>query len=135
MSALSTAEELKATANSAFSAKEFTKAQADYSKALCLAGDTELDLKATLFQNRAAAFLALNNYGAALQDSDAALALDPSREKAIYRRAQALEGLGKTGDALKDLKDLVSSLFVSEELWSSLLLLPTFMLVSIFAAS
>jgi len=111
MSALSTAENLKITANNAFSAKDYTKAQADYTKALALAKESESDLKATLFQNRAAVFLALNDYSSALQDSNAALALDPSREKAIYRRAQALEGLGKTSDALKDLKDLVRSLF------------------------
>ena len=109
MSALSTVKELKATANAAFTAKDYAKAQADYTKALSLADDSGTELKATLLANRAAAFLGSNNYSDALQDCNAALALDPRRVKAIFRRAQALEGLGKAGDAFKDLKDLVGS--------------------------
>ena len=115
MSDLASVEELKAAANAAFGAKKFIDAVDKYTDALAQLSLSHTDenaapvveLKATLLLNRAAAFLDSSNFDAALQDCNAALAIDPAREKAVFRRAQAQEGLGKHGEAFKDFKALV----------------------------
>ena len=66
------------------------------------------ELKAVLLTNRAAAALGLGNYKEAKEDCSAALALDPGREKALFRRAQANEGMGNAAEAFRDFKDIVS---------------------------
>jgi len=49
--------------------------------------------------NRALCRLRLEDFAAALQDTDIVLAIDPNNAKAAFRRAQALTGLGRFEDA------------------------------------
>lgn len=55
-----------------------------------------------LYSNRAASHLKLENYGSAISDAAAAMALDPGYLKAYYRRGSALSALSKFKDARKD---------------------------------
>jgi tetratricopeptide (TPR) repeat protein len=66
------------------------------------------DISAT---NRAASRLKLQDYAGALQDCEAALAVNQSSTKALYRRAQALLGVGgsKVSEAVKSLQLLIKS--------------------------
>ncbi|VDN06037.1 unnamed protein product [Thelazia callipaeda] len=63
----------------------------------------ELDDKQPLFYgNRSMAYLKKELYGSALEDANAALAIDPKYWKCYYRRATAYMALGKLKLALKD---------------------------------
>mmetsp|Transcript_23061 Transcript_23061/g.67134 ORF Transcript_23061/g.67134 Transcript_23061/m.67134 type:complete len:634 (-) Transcript_23061:135-2036(-) len=62
-------------------------------------------IRATLFANRAQAFLQLRQPGPAELDCSAALTLVPRHPKALVRRALAREELGKLAAALQDLED------------------------------
>eukprot|EP00903_Cladosiphon_okamuranus_P011993 g11262.t1 len=65
-------------------------------------GSPELNaIAAALLANRAAANLALKNYGSCRKDCDEALALDPGNVKCIYRKAKAELLLRRHGDALE----------------------------------
>ena len=74
---------------------------------LCLAakheaGDEEpLPLKATLLSNRAACSLVLKNYGSAIADCKASLAIDGQNAKCCFRLARACLGLKKWEPAAK----------------------------------
>ena len=57
--------------------------------------------------NRAECYLRVRQFHLALVDADAALAADPSHHKALYKRAMALNGLGRYPDAIKTLKQLL----------------------------
>lgn len=57
--------------------------------------------------NRAFAHLKLENYGSAIADAAAALALDPSFIKAHYRRGSAYLALGKLKEARTDFRAVV----------------------------
>ena len=63
-----------------------------YSAAVKLQPDS-----ATLYLNRAMAYIRMSRWPRALEDCNAAVALDPQSHKAYYRRAKAKRGL-------KDLK-------------------------------
>jgi tetratricopeptide (TPR) repeat protein len=62
----------------------------------------ELCPNAILYANRAAAHLALENYGSALADAQSSVQLDAQYIKGYYRRAAARFLLGKPADALRD---------------------------------
>jgi tetratricopeptide (TPR) repeat protein len=62
---------------------------------------------AILFANRAAAQLALENYGSALADAESSVTLEPSYIKGYYRRAAARFLLGKYNEALRDYRLVV----------------------------
>mgnify|MGYP003692591525 CR=1 FL=1 len=51
--------------------------------------------------NRAHAHNHLENYGQALADAEAAIALSPGYAKAYLRKAKALKGMGRMKDALR----------------------------------
>ncbi len=54
---------------------------------------------AVLYGNRAFCHIKLENFGSAIADADAALALDPRYVKAYYRRGSAMLSLGKYKNA------------------------------------
>lgn len=56
-------------------------------------------LLATLYTNRAAAELALRNYGRTIADCGRALRLDPTNVKALYRSGRALLAVGRLSEA------------------------------------
>lgn len=91
------AEKLKQEANTFFVSKDFSTADALYTKALNICDDN--DIRKVLFTNRSATKLSLNQFESAINDADEALKLDPSHVKAYYRKASALEAWNKLGDA------------------------------------
>ena len=72
-----------------------------YTRSLAVRGVADARIHAVTRLNRAAAHLRLGNYGSALADCDAALAVDPRLRKAHYRAADALRHLGRPAAALQ----------------------------------
>jgi len=62
---------------------------------------------AIYLSNRAFTHLKIDNYGLAIADADAALAIDPNYVKAYYRKADANIALGHYKEALACLKKVV----------------------------
>nr|CCC94596.1 unnamed protein product [Trypanosoma congolense IL3000] len=95
------ANRLKQEGNTAFTQRRWHTAIDLYTKAL------ELTKTPTLFCNRALAYLRAELPGAALQDTDAALEIDPSFVKAYYHKASGYLNLGKHKQALTFYKKVV----------------------------
>lgn len=93
---------LKAAANAAFGQRAFSEAVDLYSQAIAYTPTS-----APLHANRALAYNRLELYGAALNDADAAISLDPTYIKGYYRRAVAVMALGRLKDAVKDFRAVV----------------------------
>lgn len=77
-------------------AKELEKAIALYSKAILCKPDP------VYYANRAACYSALNEWEKVIEDTTAAINLDPEYVKALNRRANAYDQLGKYSEALLD---------------------------------
>ena len=109
---MSTSEEsakaLKEKGNERFKARQYEEAIVFYSKAIQVCSENEKNEKAVYLKNRAASYLKMEKYEAAVLDCILALTLSPGDVKALYRYAQGLEGLGKTSEALKQLKQLLA---------------------------
>ncbi|KAL9645555.1 hypothetical protein ABK040_000618 [Willaertia magna] len=93
------AEEYKNKGNELFKLKKFDESIEMYSKAI------EYQQDAVYYCNRALVNIHLENYGAALEDSDKAIQLDSKYTKAYYRRGTAHLGLSKLEEALEDFKE------------------------------
>ncbi|GIL72215.1 hypothetical protein Vretimale_304 [Volvox reticuliferus] len=89
----------KAKGNEHFRAKEYAEAVEHYTLALGLRGSAG---EASLFGNRAAAYIKLKMWDAAEQDSSAALEAEPTMLKAYIRRAAARLEMGKLVEAVAD---------------------------------
>ncbi|PSC68906.1 malonate-ligase [Micractinium conductrix] len=91
---------LKAKGNAEFSKGELAAAVSSWTEALSLL-DRQPNPQGLhlLYGNRAAAALKLGDFTAALRDAEAALAVEPAWAKALYRKAAALQGLGRRRDA------------------------------------
>ncbi|GLI64177.1 hypothetical protein VaNZ11_007368 [Volvox africanus] len=89
----------KAKGNEHFRAKEYAEAVEHYTLALGLRGSAG---EASVFGNRAAAYIKLKMWDAAEQDSSAALEADPTMLKAYIRRAAARMEMGKLAEAVAD---------------------------------
>uniref|UniRef100_A0A670Y315 Protein unc-45 homolog B n=1 Tax=Pseudonaja textilis TaxID=8673 RepID=A0A670Y315_PSETE len=85
--------QLKEEGNKFFQGNDYENAIKSYSKALKLAKDPSL--QAVLYRNRAACFL---------KKVRKSIDINPSDIKALYRRSQALEKLGKLDQAFKDVQ-------------------------------
>lgn len=96
-----TAAARKDAGNAFFARGHFAEAVDEYTAALALSPDEPLRL--ALHKNRAASFLKLGRWEAALADADAALAIDARDEKALFRRHSALVELGRYKQALTTL--------------------------------
>ena len=85
----------KGKGNDFYKSKNYEAAIAAYSKAIAFDVGS-----AALLTNRAAAALMLLQYKEAIQDCDAALAIESDNSKAYFRKATALKGLGKLNEAI-----------------------------------
>ncbi|XP_042548936.1 protein unc-45 homolog B isoform X1 [Dipodomys spectabilis] len=96
------AAKLKEEGNRHFQRQDYKAATKSYSQALKLTKDKTL--LATLYRNRAACGLKTESYVQAASDASRAIDMDSADIKALYRRCQALEHLGKLDQAFKDVQ-------------------------------
>ncbi|KAM5274781.1 protein unc-45 homolog B isoform 3-T3 [Ctenodactylus gundi] len=96
------AARLKEEGNQHFQLQDYKAATKSYSQALKLTKDKAL--LATLYRNRAACGLKMESYAQAASDASKAIDINSSDIKALYRRCQALEHLGKLDQAFKDVQ-------------------------------
>ncbi|XP_077898581.1 protein unc-45 homolog B [Ictidomys tridecemlineatus] len=96
------AAQLKEEGNRHFQCQDYKAATKSYSQALKLTKDKSL--LATLYRNRAACGLKMESYVQAASDASRAIDINSSDIKALYRRCQALEHLGKLDQAFKDVQ-------------------------------
>ncbi|XP_019367062.1 PREDICTED: protein unc-45 homolog B isoform X1 [Gavialis gangeticus] len=94
--------QLKEEGNTYFQANDYENAIKRYTKAIKLTKDKSL--QAVLYRNRAACFLKKESYAQAASDASRAIDINASDIKALYRRSQALEKLGKLDQAFKDVQ-------------------------------
>uniref|UniRef100_A0A672TY48 Protein unc-45 homolog B n=1 Tax=Strigops habroptila TaxID=2489341 RepID=A0A672TY48_STRHB len=92
--------QLKEEGNKYFQANDYEKAVQSYTQAIKLNKDKAL--QAVLYRNRAACFLKKEEYAKAASDASRVIDINSSDIKALYRRSQALEKLGKLDQAFKD---------------------------------
>ncbi|KAJ1918956.1 TOM (translocase of outer membrane) complex component [Mycoemilia scoparia] len=90
------AQSLKSRGNKFYQAKRHEKAIELYTKALLFQEDP------VFYSNRAACYVALEEYEKTIQDCDSALKLNNKYLKALLRRAQAYENLGQFQGSLYD---------------------------------
>lgn len=117
------ANAFKEEANAKFSSANFTEARDLYSKgidilmsnnnntatATATRGEQNSQLLATLYANRAATALRLEEYWDCRSDCDMAIRLDPTYIKAYSRRTKACFELGQFDDAVEGLQQACSS--------------------------
>uniref|UniRef100_A0A8C2UHB0 Unc-45 myosin chaperone A n=1 Tax=Coturnix japonica TaxID=93934 RepID=A0A8C2UHB0_COTJA len=101
-----TAGQLRERGNTLFQAGDHGAALAAYTRALslCQAGPE----RAVLHRNRAACYLKLEDYAKAEADASKAIEADGRDMKALFRRSQALQKLGRLDQAVSDLQRCVS---------------------------
>ncbi|CAG9791359.1 unnamed protein product [Diatraea saccharalis] len=99
------AENYKNKGNEAFKSGKYEEAISFYTKAISIAEKDSRDL-ATYLKNRAAAFLKTNDHDRVIKDCDRALEIVPEDPKALFRRSQALESLGRFEEAYRDAKTI-----------------------------
>ncbi|CAN9513305.1 unnamed protein product [Ophioblennius macclurei] len=94
--------QLKDQGNKHFQAGEFDQAIECYTKAIKACKDKKV--LAVIHRNRSACYLKKENYSNAASDASRAIDVDAADVKALYRRCQALEKLGKLDMAFKDVQ-------------------------------
>jgi import receptor subunit TOM70 len=90
------AAKLKAAGNTAYGAKDYPRAIDLYGKAILCKPDP------IFYSNRAACYNALSQFDKVIEDTTAAINLDPEYVKALNRRANAYEHTEKYSEALLD---------------------------------
>ncbi|KAI0206852.1 mitochondrial precursor protein [Astrocystis sublimbata] len=90
------AQKLKAAGNKSYGGKDYNKAIELYSKAILCKPDP------IYYSNRAACYNALSEWDKVVEDTTAAVNLDPLYVKALNRRATAYEHLHKYSESLLD---------------------------------
>jgi tetratricopeptide (TPR) repeat protein len=98
--------ELKDRGNDLFRNKQYSLAKEAYTAAL-LIPSTNVTLLSTVFTNRAACSLKLQEYQSCIDDCTRALELDSSSVKALYRRALSLYELKDFSSSSQDLRKLL----------------------------
>ncbi|KAF3695874.1 Protein unc-45 -like protein B [Channa argus] len=94
--------QLKEEGNKHFQAGDTEKAIECYTKAIKECKDKKV--LAVIYRNRSACYLKKENYASAASDASKAIDIDAADIKALYRRCQALEKLGKLDMAFKDVQ-------------------------------
>uniref|UniRef100_G3SZF1 Protein unc-45 homolog A n=1 Tax=Loxodonta africana TaxID=9785 RepID=G3SZF1_LOXAF len=102
----SSGEQLRKEGNELFKRGDYEGALTAYTQALSL--EAAPQDQAILHRNRAACHLKLEDYGQAEIEASKAIEKDGGDVKALYRRSQALEKLGRLDQAVLDLKRCVS---------------------------
>uniref|UniRef100_A0A8C2B0R8 Protein unc-45 homolog B n=1 Tax=Cyprinus carpio TaxID=7962 RepID=A0A8C2B0R8_CYPCA len=102
MSQIADPVQFKEEGNKHFQAGEIDKAIECYTKAIKSCKDKKA--LAVIYRNRSACFLKKENYNNAVSDASKAIDVDAADIKALYRRCQALEKLGKLDMAFKDVQ-------------------------------
>jgi len=100
---LQEANKCKELGNQAFKQQDWDEALEQYTKAIDLATNDSKE-KAVFYKNRAAVYLKQDDYQRAALDCDLALEITPNDPKALFRRCQAYEFLGKIDLAYADAK-------------------------------
>ncbi|KAI5203537.1 hypothetical protein AUEXF2481DRAFT_370814 [Aureobasidium subglaciale EXF-2481] len=90
------AAKLKAAGNKAYGSKDYNRAIELYGQALLCKADP------VFYSNRAACWNAMSNWERVIEDTTAAVNLDPEYVKALNRRANAYEQTDKYSEALLD---------------------------------
>ncbi|KAH0369674.1 hypothetical protein KCU65_g3074, partial [Aureobasidium melanogenum] len=90
------AAKLKAAGNKAYGSKDYNRAIELYGQALLCKADP------VFYSNRAACWNAMSNWERVIEDTTAAVNLDPEYVKALNRRAHAYEQTNKYSEALLD---------------------------------
>lgn len=99
-------ETLKQRGNQAFKDGDLTSAKSLYTDAIRLA-DKSSEVCATLLCNRAACHIKLLDWALCIEDCTAAIAINPSMSKALYRRALAFEATNEYSRSFLDLNTLL----------------------------
>uniref|UniRef100_A0A667X0H1 Protein unc-45 homolog B n=1 Tax=Myripristis murdjan TaxID=586833 RepID=A0A667X0H1_9TELE len=94
--------QLKDEGNKHFQAGQTDQAIECYTKAIKVCKDK--NVLAVIYRNRSACYLKKEKYTNAASDASKAIDVDASDIKALYRRCQALEKLGKLDMAFKDVQ-------------------------------
>ncbi|KAI8764635.1 protein unc-45 B, partial [Biomphalaria glabrata] len=92
---------LREKGNELFKLGNYEEALTFYSRALD-SGPLKDSEKAVIYKNRAACCLKMNKLEQAAEDATQSLDLSPNDPKALFRRCQAYEQLGRAEDAFKD---------------------------------
>lgn len=90
------AAKLKAAGNKAYGSKDYNRAIDLYGQAILCKAD------AVFYSNRAACWNAMSNWTKVIEDTTAAISIDPEYIKALNRRANAYEQEGRFSEALLD---------------------------------
>ncbi|XP_070534226.1 protein unc-45 homolog B-like [Ptychodera flava] len=98
---------LKEEGNNFFKGGKFLDAINAYSRAIEVCPKDNQNDRAVLFKNRAACYLKMEDYKMAIHDSESALELTPGDTKALYRKCQALESLGRLEEAYNESRTLL----------------------------
>ena len=96
---------LKEEGNKAFNEGDWDMALSCYTQAIQLLDSDNVD-KAILFKNKAAVYLKLSDYEAAVRDCTASLQITPNDPKALFRRCQAYEALERFEEAYADARQV-----------------------------
>eukprot|EP00941_MAST-03F_sp_MAST-3F-sp1_P002679 g2679.t1 len=107
-SSISTSEALKEVGNARFKEGNFLAAVRLYTEALDALQEKSSSLREALYANRAACHLATEDYISCIDDCSSCLSLNAKHNKALYRRAQALERVQRLEGALQDYATLTS---------------------------
>eukprot|EP00300_Choanocystis_sp_HF-7_P042723 c9429_g1_i2.p1 GENE.c9429_g1_i2~~c9429_g1_i2.p1 ORF type:complete len:209 (+),score=57.54 c9429_g1_i2:55-681(+) len=99
------ATRLKAEGNTLFGEKNYEQAIGAYTQAIDVCPNNSV--RAQCYGNRAACYVALDQYEPAISDCTSALEIDPTYTKVLARRMGAYETLDKIEDALTDAKKVV----------------------------
>ncbi|XP_078383074.1 protein unc-45 homolog B-like [Oculina patagonica] len=104
--------DLKAEGNVHFKEEKYELAAASYTQALKLFSQDEKDKdklkeRGVILKNRAACYLKLEKYEEAVNDSTESLKILPNDSKALFRRCQGQEKLGKLEGAFRDARTLI----------------------------
>ncbi|KAH9373432.1 hypothetical protein HPB48_009477 [Haemaphysalis longicornis] len=100
----SSAQSIKVEGNELFKVGDYKGALEKYTKALSIADSSD---RAVLLNNRAATNIKLLRYEDAVKDASEVLELNPTDVKALFRRSQACEALGKVNEAFKDARQVL----------------------------